>query len=319
MLSHRRCWPERRNGLSWVVAAVLAAVVVESATPATAGPPAAGSAIGDGAVSSAPAYIGATTSTDPSVDVKAGRVQEDACQVVAGVVSEVDKSEYKGTPPEGEGAWEYQLCARDAATAGRYVAANPDVGSAKRFCAVAANACAVFVYWRPRQAQKPNAGIRGRLGYFDSYFDFTADLETSPSRAEQYGLVVNFPTWFWDRNSNLPKAIYLPVFGGITGVAIHLRTTWRTDGRQICSKPGTVYNPNRYPPAAQSPDCGYIYRNQKRAQNNEIRGCKTWLIIGYRPPFFLVVFPLTLCQTWNVPVLESQVVIGGDPRRARVR
>jgi len=142
-------------------------------------------------------------------------------------------------------------------------------------------------------------------------------LQTSPSRNPQYGLVANFPTWFWDRTSSAPKAIVLPIFGGITGIAIHLGTTWRTDGRQICSTPGTVYDAGRYLPTAQSPDCGYIYRDQKRADDNDSTGCKTWLIIAYRPLFFLIVFPITLCRTWNVPVLESQIVTDGYPARAR--
>jgi hypothetical protein len=204
-------------------------------------------------------------------------------------------------------------------TARADVAANPDVASAERFCAVPANTCAVFVYWRPKQTQKRDTQIKGRFGHLDSFFRFAPDLQTSPSRSPQYGLAVNFPTWFWDRTSSAPKAIFLPIFGGITGIAIHLGTTWRTERRQICSKPGTVYDPRKYASAAQSPDCGYIYRNQKRAEENDITGCKTWLIIANRPPFFLIVFPLTQSRAWDVPVLESQVVTDGDPRRVRVR
>jgi hypothetical protein len=299
-------------------AVVITMPLVGFATPVAADGGSSGSAIGDGALSSPANYVDATMDTDPGIDVQAGEVQDDACQTVTGAVSEADKGDYKGRPPQGDGAWEYQLCAKDGPSARSDAAANPDVASAKRFCAAPANDCAVFVYWRPNQQPKSDAQIKGRLGYFDSFFRFAPDLQTSPSRNPQYGLVVNFPAWFWDRTNSAPKAIVLPIFGGITGVAIHLGTTWRTDGRQICSTPGTVYDPGRYPPTAQSPDCGYIYRDQKRADDNDITGCKTWLIIAYRPLFFLIVFPITLCRTWNVPVLESQIVTGGYPARARV-
>ncbi len=83
--------------------------------------------------------------TDPGIDVQAGEVQDDACQTVTGAVSEADKGDYKGRPPQGDGAWEYQLCAKDGPSARSDAAANPDAAGAKRFCAAPANGCAVFV------------------------------------------------------------------------------------------------------------------------------------------------------------------------------
>lgn len=296
--------------------AVASLAIPAAAAPGDTGPPAEppGSAIGDGAISDTGDYI-AASNPDPTVDITSSGIRQNACQQVAGVVTAQERAEYQGgVDPNVQGRWEYRLCAADEATARRYASAHPDAGSARQFCASQANACAVLPYWQPNNPPPDNVEIRGRVGFFSGYLRFTPSLGTAPPFDAGHGVITNFPTWVWDRIGNPVQPIALPIFRGVTGIAIRLRNTWRTDGRQFCAKLGTVYDPARHRPADPSPDCGYTYRNQGRY---EIRGCKTWLVIVYRPPWFIIVFPMTLCRSFTVPVLETQVLLG--EREARVR
>jgi hypothetical protein len=266
-----------------------------------------GSAIGQGAISDTGDYI-AASNEDPSVDLSSDGVRQNACQRVAGFVTDAEKANYQGGSTAGvSGQWEYRLCAGDEATARRYASDYPDAASARQFCAAPAHQCAVLPYFQPDQPPTENVQIQGRVGFFEGYLRFTPSLGTSPPYQGDDGPIVNFPTWVWDRIANPVQPIYLPIFRGITGIAIRLRSTWRTDGTQFCTGIGTVYDPARHRASDPSPNCGYTYRNQGRYQ---IRGCKTWLVIAYRPPFFLIVFPLTLCRSFDVNVLETQVVAG---------
>ena len=307
-------------------AAWLRAVVLTSGVslilPLTVTPPAvaapddtAPSVIGDGM--GLPDYIEGTVNTDPDTEITVGDERDGACQTLSGAVSAADLAPYRDNPPSGEGAWEYQLCAEDAAAARAAVAVYPNLAAARQHCAEPASRCGVFVYWRSRIPQLPPAPDESREGYLESFFTLSPQIGSSPHRDSRLGLITNLPTWFWNRTqTRFPRVIPdLGLFGGATATAWHLETTWQTDGRQICDDVGTEWDAGN-PPQQESPDCGYVYRN---IGEYEVEACSEWLIIAVVPPFFVVVFPITLCSDWTVPVKEAQVVTGGGPRRGPVR
>lgn len=95
------------------------------------------------------------------------------------------------------------------------------------------------------------------------------------------------------------------------GFATRLGTSWETEGTTSCRSPGPRYRPGQDdPPSASS--CGWTYRT---AGTYGIRGCKNWLVIVWRLPWFIpIVFPLELCHTDQVGVQEARVVSGQPPR-----
>ena len=265
-------------------------------------------------------FIEAAGDIDENVDID---VQEraDACRTVGGDVTPEDLAQVDRSQITGDGRFEYQLCAQTAADAARIAAEQGTVENMKRFCsptAVPRNACTVFVYFRPEIEERPPIRIEEREDFFSGFFEFSPELRTSPPRNLPTGLVVNFPIWFWDDFPTFPKPIHVPFFGGITGVAFHLETTWETDGRRVCDKPGTIYRPDRHRPDQPSPDCGYVYDT---IGTYEVHGEKTWLVIAQLGGLFPVpiVFVVTFTQDFTVPVKEAQVLTGGGPRRAPVR
>jgi hypothetical protein len=324
MLSRRRTsgWP--RRAVTSVVALALIAPMLASAGPAAAAdPPADTSPIGDGAVSPPPEFIPVTSGDGGETELTVGDVRGGACQTLVGAVAPTDiPARYRTTPPAGQGAWEYQVCAATAGAAQAIRAAHPDVQSARQFCAHGQSTCAVFVYWRPRQQQPlPPPPDEGRQNYFESFFTLSPQIGSSPHRDSPRGYVANFPTWLWNRvETRFPRALGdFGFFGGFVVTAWHLNTSFETDGHEVCdiggfSLVGTEWNAGRYRPDQESPDCGYTYTN---IGAYTVHACSTWLIIAVGP-FFAIVFPITLCNTWGVNVKESQILTGGDATRARV-
>jgi hypothetical protein len=301
--------------------------LVGAAEPAGAAPDDTGpSVIGDGSISDTSDYINATASTDLETDVNAGDEVDGACQTLPGTVSPADIPErYRVNPPNGQGAWEYQLCAKDADAARAAVQAHPDVASARAYCGtedhpVATSMCGVFVYWRPKIEPPANQPDESRENYFQSFFTLAPQLGSNPHSASRFGFITNLPTWFWNRTeTRFPRVIPdLGLFGGVTATAFHLNTEFRTDGEEICSVGGFQLVGDEWdesqPPLKESNECGHTYLN---GGTYEVRGCSEWLIIAFAPPFFFIVFPITLCHTWTVPVKEAQVLTGADARRAR--
>lgn len=276
------------------------------------------SAAGDGNLVPDDEYV---RSADPDSDVEAtvGPVRDDACTKLDGDVSPADvatyQEKYGGASPEGEGRWRYQVCAQTDADSRRFAAQYPDPGAAKAHCATAANRCAVLVVWEPKDPEpQPRVSSPGRkLDPFSGWLEFTPRLATSPG--DRQGLIVNLPTWVWDRNTADVRGICLPLYGGVCGFAVRLSTTWETQGRRFCSGPGREYRRGRDDPRSAS-SCGWTYRNQGRYT---ITGCKTWLVVVWRLPWYIpIVFPLTLCNTDQVGVQEAQVLAGGRRRGVRV-
>jgi hypothetical protein len=324
----------RRGSSSLRVRAGTATVALMLITPLVTGPaPAAAagsgtSAIGDAARSNlrdyngllAPGDIpGQQTGDDPVVEPPTKPV-DGACQTLTGVpVSPADIPEHDRTnPPAGQGAWEYQICASSAEEANRLVERYPDLASAKQYCnpQVAGRNCAVYVYWRPKIATKPPATVDDVKGYFRSFFILAPHMDSSPKGQDSnYGMIVNFPSWFWNTtyNGGIPKVLPDPIFGGVA-TAWHLETWWETEGGQFCDNPGTKYESN-VPPEQPSPTCGHTYHN---IGVYNVHACSQWLIVVANA-FFIIVFPITVCNNFDVTVKESQILTGGDVHRAPVR
>jgi hypothetical protein len=294
------------------------------AVPAAAAPPSGPSPIGNGALVDTSDYIQAAMDDgNPDTELDVGDVRDNACQTIPGTVAPGDiPQRYRDKPPAGDGHWEYQVCAESAAAAATIVQQHPNVASARAFCDIDGSKCAVFVYWRPDIPPNPPDPDEARLGYFKSFFTLSPDLGSSPHRDSDFGYITNLPTWFWNRiETRFPRALGdLGLFGGIAATAWHLNTTFETDGREACDvsglrKVGTEWDAGQYAPNAKSPsNCGYTYTN---IGTYNIHACSTWLIVAIGP-FFAIVFPITLCNNWNVPVKESQILTGGDATRARV-
>jgi hypothetical protein len=333
MLSRRGLSSLRVRAGTATVALLLVTPLVAGAAPAAAGGSGT-SAIGDGASSNLRDYKaqaadigdppGQQTGDPVPVVEPPTQPVDGACQTLTGVpVSPGDiPDQYKTTPPAGKGAWEYQVCATSsedgetaAEAAQRIVRDHPDLASAKAYCDPrAGHACAVYVYWRPEIQTTPPPNVKDVKGYFTSFFTLAPKLGTSPDN-DTVGLLVNFPSWFWNTTYTgpFPKVLPDPIFGGVA-TAWHLETVWETDGHQFCDNPGTKYTSN-YPPGQASPDCGYTYLN---IGVYNVHACSTWLIVVANL-FFIIVFPITVCNNFNVRVKESQVLTGGDVIGGRVR
>jgi hypothetical protein len=329
MLNRRRSSGLARRVITSAVALALIAPLVAGGGPANADePPADTSPIGDGGISPPEEFIPVTSGDGGETELTVGGVRDDACQTLVGVVAPSDIPErYRSNPPAGEGAWEYQVCAETAEAARTIRAAHPDFQSARRFCQSGAdelnvNKCAVFVFWRPKQPQSlPRPPDEGRDNYFQSFFTLSPQIGNSPHKDAPFGYVTNFPTWFWNRvETRFPRPLGdFGFFGGFAATAFHLETTFETDGHEVCDVGGfrlvgTEWRAGRHAPDQESPDCGYTYTNMGAY---EVEACTTWLIIAVGP-FFAIVFPITLCNTWGVNVKESQILTGGDATRARV-
>jgi hypothetical protein len=307
------------------VVVTLAAGLLSPAPPVGAAPPeTSGSAIGTGMVSDfvdyrVAAYLPAAEN-DAAGDVEIEDIDiagSGACQPLQGTVSQadIDESLQGEPPPTGEGAWQYEVCAADEATANRVAAAYPQVGAARQYCGPpyqGEDICGVFIRWVPAvPGPVPPASPDGQQAYLESLFDFAPVLETSPGRDPQHGLIAFLPAWFWNTvETRFPKAVP-------GGQAWHLRTTFDTDNRQACRvsglhKVGTVYNSADPQPERPSPtNCGHTYTNQGLY---EVRGCTRWLFI-ISALLFPVVFTATFCDSDTLTVKEVQVVSGGGPRR----
>lgn len=323
MLSRRGSHSRWARGVAAAGGLLLVLSLFAVATPASAAPGDTDGSVIGGTGESRDDYFDHTNDVDPDVDIDAEPEEVDACVKVGGAVTLADLAQYDGPAPQGEGVWEYRLCGEDGDAARAIAREHPDVPSLKQYCAVRENVlprakCTVFIHWKPELPERRAVDPGGRRDFFDGYLRFTTDLRTSPAHDLPNGLIVNFPIWYWDQNNNFPKPIFLPVFGGITGIAFHLETTWETDGERICSSSGTIYRPGQHAPEQRSPTCHHSYPTMG---NHQVRGCKQWLIIAQLGGLFPVpiVFPLTLCRNVTVPVKESQIVTGGDPRRAPVR
>ncbi len=297
-------------------------------------PPGDSSPIGDGASSPLKDYIQGTIIDDGETELTVGNVSENACVKLAGTVTPADIPErYRTNPPAGDGAWEFQVCAADAATARRVADNYPTVPAAKDHCKVdphdppAADAtpCAVFVYWHPAVRQIPPLPDQSRQSYFRSFFQFSPRLGASPGLDANHGAIVNFPTWVWNTvDTTLPKVVTeFGLAGGLFATAWHLNTTLDTNDQKpsICRVAGLRWVgtdweevKNRVPPQQASPDCGHTYTN---IGTYNVHGCSQWLIIAVSP-FFVIVFPITVCSNTTVTVKESQILTGGDATRARV-
>jgi hypothetical protein len=322
-----------RAGAAGVVV-VLMGPMLAGAPPAGAAPanpdePTAPSGLGDGGLSPVEEFITVAKGKDGGdTELSVGKAR-DACRTLPGVVAPTDiPTRYQDNPPPGEGGWVYQVCAETGDAVDDVLKVHPDLESATAFCKLDASRCAVFVFWQPKIKQPLPEPDESRKGYFEGFFTLSPQLGSSPHRDRNtarggFGYIVNFPTWFWNTTpTEFPKVLGdLGLFGGIAATAWHIETTFDTDGVQACDvdglhKVGTEWEDGKYPPGIESPSrCGHIYRN---IGTYNIHACTTWLIIAVGP-FFAVVFPITLCNNWDVPVKESQVLTGGDPRRAPVR
>ena len=298
------------RGALVVVTALLAGSVL-AAVPATAAP----SVIGDGSVVDDADYIG-SGNPDPDVEATTGTVRNDACTVLAGTVTVRDATDAQtrlvGQTPTGAGDWQYTLCAQTEQQSRALAARHPGVEQAKAHCRTAGAACAVVVVWAPEDRTPPREerDPPRRLGAFDRWLDFTPELTTSPTH--QDALIAQLPTWVWDRNTADIRGICLPLYGGVCGFATRLGTTWKTEGTTFCRSPGTPYRPGRDDPTSAS-GCSWTYRT---SGDYDIRGCKNWLVIVWRLPWFIpIVFPLELCDTDQVSVREAQILSGSSRRR----
>jgi hypothetical protein len=324
MLSRRALGLPRWRAVTVTCALALVLPMIGSPSAGAAPGDGAPSPIGDGGIVPPSDYIDNGIPTDDDTEVDVGQVQDSACATLVGVpVSAADINALDlNRQPEGDGRYEYQLCARDAATAAAAARANPTLAAARAHCAVAANLCGVFVIWRPDIAQRPPYQQPDRQSYLNSFFELRPDLASSPGFSDDFGLIANFPTWFFNTVvTAIPRAIPdAGIFGGAVATAFHLRTTFRTNGDEICDvtgfqNVGTRWEEGRHRADAESPDCGYTYPN---IGQYEVTGATTWLIIVFAPPFFVFVFPITLSRDFTVNVKESQILTGADARRTRV-
>jgi hypothetical protein len=339
MLSRRRTSGLPRRAMTSAVALALIVPMLATAGPAGADdPPGDTSPIGDGAISPPEEFIPITSGDQGNTTLTPGAARDDACVKLPGLVAPGDiPAQYRTTPPKGDGSWEYQVCAETGAGARDVARDHPSVASARAYCEVdpdrppAADAvpCAVFVYWHPKERQPlPPPRDQDRKSYFNSFFTLSPELETSPDQIRNQGVVANFPTWMWSTTvTAIPRALGdFGFFGGFVVTAWHLNTEIDTDGHDLSKSGhrvcrvagfhnvGTKYNAGKYPAGQKSPDCGWTYDN---IGTYNVHACSTWLIIAVGP-FFAIVFPITLCNDWDVPVKESQILTGADATRARL-
>jgi hypothetical protein len=322
-----------RAGTATLAFLLVTPLVTDAAPAAAAG--SGSSAIGDGARSNLRDYNALadidppgqqTGDPEPVVEPPGEPRRVDTiCQTLTGVpVLPADIPEqYRTTPPPGQGAWEYQVCADTAKTAADIITDHPSLASLKHYCdpnLLPHPNCELFAYWRPQIETNPPAPIQAVGGYFDRFFVLAPKMASSPDPTADHGLITNFPAWFWNTTpTTFPKVLPDPVFGGIA-MAWHLSTTIESgDGDEVCTvgglrQVGTVYDPNKYPPGQESPDCKHTYSN---IGIYTVHSCSTWLIVVANL-LFVIVFPITVCNNRNVTVKESQVVTGGDVIRGRV-
>jgi hypothetical protein len=327
------------RALTSALALLLIAPLFAAVAPATSAfaddPPADpgdGSAIGGGATSPLEEYIQGSIVNKDGTELTVGKVSDNACVTLPGEVSPADIPErYRTNPPAGKGKWEYQLCAGNSNDAHTVARDHSTVASANAYCTIDENdpppdanhiQCAVFAYWHPEINTPPPAPDESRDSYFESFFQFSPNLGTSPHNGA-LGLIANFPTWYWNKvETRYPKAVGdLGLFGGLAATAWHLNTTLDTDDAagRICSvsgltKVGIEWETGKYDPAAESRECGHTYHNMGIYN---VHGCSEWLIIAVGP-FFVIVFPITVCSDTTMTVKESQILTGGDATRARV-
>jgi hypothetical protein len=331
MLSRRGSSSLRVRAGTATLAFLLVTPLIMAAPAAAAG--SGTSAIGDGARSSlrdfnALAGIGdppGQQTGDPAPVVGDPEAPQAApCQTLTGVpVLPGDIPErYRTTPPTGRGTWEYQVCAENAELAADIVAKHPGLANLKQYCDpdLAKPNCGLFVFWRPQIEQKPPAPIEVVGGYFEKFFVLAPHMASSPDPRAAYGIITNFPAWFWNTTpTTFPKVLPDLFFGGVA-MAWHLRTRIQSgDGAEICDvgglqQVGVVFDPNKYAPDQESLQCGYTYHNQGIYT---VHACSQWLIV-IANAVFVIAFPITVCNNRDVTVKESQVLTGGDVIRGRV-
>jgi hypothetical protein len=311
---------------------LIAGSVVGQAGPVAAAPPDGGpSAIARGGVSPLAEFTDTTLPSPQDTDIDPGQMQINPCARLAGTVTpeDIDRALGGSPPPKGDGHWEYALCGQDEASSRFLAQRHPTVADAKAFCQTdeeTANLhkCVVVAQWKSNVPPAPPVAKNDRQSYIESYLQFAPDLGSSPAQDADHAAIANLPTWFWNTvETRFPKVVSnLAIIGDFAfATAWHLNTTFRTDGDKACdisglTKVGTEWDAGRYKPDQESPsNCGHTYRN---IGTYDVRGCSRWLIIAYIPPFFVIVFPITLCRTQTVRVKESQVVTSGGGPQGRV-
>jgi hypothetical protein len=226
------------------------------------------------------------------------------CRLLSGPVAARDVS---GPPPAGfRGHWAYQVCG-DPATVAR-AARRGTASRVRAWCAGGHRACSVVVYWKldhpdPRVPVPVGEGPSG----IPQYFTLAPDAASSPLDGQ---VITNFPTWFYDANHLDFTGVPIPAspvggFGG-AATAIHLRSWWHVDGRQICNARGRTpaRSQTRAEAARPSPDCGMTFT---QAGAHRAVAHATWLIaVQLAFPPYVIVFPLTLSDGINVNAREVQ-------------
>jgi hypothetical protein len=298
-----------RSGRRFIpVVVALAVAAMTSVTPALADPPA---DPGDGCsfllcgIPSDPAeYVAGGLDFGNGVGVDIGNVLTDGCRALNDPVSPADSA--GRTAPTGvAGKWAYQVCGDPAVVVQAVRQGNArQIGT---WCS-ANRACSVIVAWKP---DNPDPNVRipvdGGPGGILQYFTLSPDAASSPGNGQ---VITNFPTWFYDANHLDFTGLPIPAFpiGGFGGAAtaIHIRSWWDVDGREICGKRGRT--PAESMPLSQaanpSPDCGVTFA-KSGAHNAETHA--TWLIIVLLAfPPYIIVFPITLSDDIDLNAREVQ-------------
>lgn len=286
----------------------LAVAVLTTVTPASADPPP-----GDPGgcsfllcdIPSDPAqFVAGGLNFGPGVGVDIGNSLSNGCRTLTDPVAGADLS--GRTPPAGvAGRWAYQLCG-DPATVTQ-AAGQGSVDQIRAWCG-ADRACSVVVFFKP---DNPDPRVRipvdGGPGGILQYFTLTPDAASSPDNGQ---VITNFPTWFYDANHLDFTGVPIPPFpiGGFGGAAtaIHIRSWWDVDGREICGKRGRTpaEQQTRAEAARPSPDCGVTFL---RSGAHHAVTHVTWLIIVLLTfPPYVIVFPITLSDDLNLNAREVQ-------------
>jgi hypothetical protein len=330
------------------VTLMIAGTAVGSAGPAAAAPTDGGSgAITDAAVSPLNEFMSTTLFNDQNnpPDITVDPIKFDtSCVTLDGTVTPEDiATALDGRPqPEGKGKWVYVLCAQTKKLAQDAVTAIQEQGgdliaNAKAYCPTGKdekgndragpNQCVLVAEWDGEQKPAPPAVNDDRDSYLKSFLKFAPDLGSSPVQDADHAAIANLPTWFWNKvETRFPKAVTnFALIGDFAfATAWHLNTTFTTNDNpsEACDvsglqKVGIEWN-RSYPPGAESqsdPKCGHTYHN---IGTYNVHGCTQWLIIAFIPPFFVVAFPITVCDDFTVRVREAQVVTSNEGPRGRV-
>jgi hypothetical protein len=306
---------------------MLAPMVV--ATPASADEPGTTPG-GTGSAGGIDDYLGgAFQDPDGNTEATVGAVTTTPCVSFPDLVNPADiPAVYRANPPQGEGRWEYQVCAKTKALAQDVVNTEGSLAAVRQYCfhdkdqpeLNKNHECAFFVSWHPKINAVPDFHNQGRGDYFRDFLTLSPQFSSQPKPGPEFGSIANFPSWFWlDNVTTFPFVVPdFGLFGGGVATAWHLESNMDTNNEHACRetglrKVGADWKAGTANPEQPSPKkCGYTYPHQGIYN---VHSCSQWLIVVVTA-LFAFAFPITFCNDDQMTVKESQIVTGGDPRRA---